>query len=125
MKRRETYYNQEDCNAAMSKFESYIAKFPDGKYMTEAQFCYGECAYSKNMYDKALPAYKYVISKPRSIYSEVALTKAAYLMYKEKNYQEALPVYQQMQELAENPAKETERLRLALCVVHLIPISLK
>lgn len=103
---RETYYNKEDCDGSMPKFESYITKFPDGKYMTEAQFCYGECAYNKGMFDKALPAYKYVISKPRSIYSEIALTKAAYLMYKEKNYQEALPVYQQMQELAENPANK-------------------
>lgn len=103
---RETYYNQEDCDAAMVKFESYITKFPEGKYLNEAQFCYGECAYTKNIFDKALIAYKYVISKPRSIYSEIALTKGAYLLYKEKNYQEALPVYLQMQEMAENPSNK-------------------
>lgn len=103
---RDSYYNHEDCNAAMPKFESYISKFPDGRYISEAQFCFAECSYSKNLFEKALPAYMYIVSKPRSIYSEVSLTKAAYLLYKDKKFSEALPVYQQMQELAENPANK-------------------
>ena len=103
---RTAYYNDENCDAAMPKFESYISKFPDGKYISEAQFCFGECAYSKNQFEKALTSYMYLVSKPRSIYSEVSLTKAAYLLYKDKKYKEALPVYQQMQELAENPSNK-------------------
>ncbi|MBP7808133.1 MAG: tetratricopeptide repeat protein [Bacteroidia bacterium] len=103
---KEAYYNKTDCDDAMPKFESYIAKFPDGKYITEAQFCYGECAYSKGLMEKALPAYKYVISKSRSIYTETSLSKASYLLYKDKKYEEVLPLYIQMQEIAEAPANK-------------------
>jgi tetratricopeptide (TPR) repeat protein len=100
----ETYYEQKNCDAALPKLESYIAKFPSGKHITEIQFCYGECNYSKNQFDKALTAYQFVISTPRSIYSEVAYSKASYLLYKDKKYAEALPVYQKMQEIAETPS---------------------
>lgn len=103
---REAYYNDENCDVAMPKFESYIGKFPDGKYISEAHFCFAECSYSKNQFEKALPSYLYIVNKPRSIYSEVSLTKSAYLLYKDKKYTEALPVYKQMQELAESPANK-------------------
>lgn len=100
---KEAYYNEKNCDQALPKLESYISKFPDGKYITEVQFCYGECNYNKDQYDKALPAYQYVISKPRSIYSETSYAKASYLLFKDKKYSEALPVYQQMEDIAETP----------------------
>ncbi len=103
---KEAYYNQKNCDAASPKLEAYITKFPEGRYSNEIQFCYGECTYSKGLFEKALPAYKYVISRSRSIYSEVAYTKATYLLYKDKKYEEALPLYIQMQEVAEAPANK-------------------
>jgi TolA-binding protein len=103
---KDAYYNKTDCDDAMPKFESYITKFPEGKYITEAQFCFAECAYSKSLFEKALPAYKYVISKSRSVYTETSLSKASYLLFKNKNYEEALPMYLQMQEIAEAPANK-------------------
>lgn len=117
---KEAYYDKTNCDDAMPKFESYIAKFPDGKYITEAQFCYGECAYSKGIFDKALPAYKYVLSKTRSIYTETSLNKASYLLFKDKKYEEALPLYQQMQEIAETPAnKLTAKVGAMRCAFYL------
>lgn len=103
---KDAYYNEKNCDLASPKFESYISKFPDGKYITEAQFCYAECMYSKNEFEKCLPGYKFVISKSRSIYSEVAYAKASYLLFKDKKYGEALPLYQQMQEISETPANK-------------------
>jgi TolA-binding protein len=103
---KEAYYNDKDCDKAMPKFESYISKYPEGKYITEAHFCYAECAYSKNMFDKALPSYQYVVSKPRGIYSETALSKVTYLLYKDKKYEAVLPLYQQLEEYAETPANK-------------------
>lgn len=117
---REVYYNKEDCDAALPKLESYLTKFPDGKYITEAQFCYGECAFSKNMFDKALPAYQYIISKSRSIYSEVASLKASYLLFKSNRFEEALPVYILTQELSETPAnKLTAKIGAMRCAFYI------
>jgi len=41
------------------------------------------------------------------LYSEVALTKTTYLLFKDKKYQEALPLFQQLQEIAETPSNKT------------------
>lgn len=103
---REAYYNEKNYDLAMQKFDSYISKFPDGKYIAEAHFCYAECAYSKLMYDKALPSYQYINSKPNGGNSETALAKSSYILYKDKKYEEALPLYVRLEDLAETPSNK-------------------
>ncbi len=103
----DAYYNQKNCDIAMPKWEVYISKFPNGKYINEAQFCLAECAYSKNQFEKALAGYLYITNKPRSINSEIALAKASYIYYKDKKYVEALPLFQQLQEVAETPSNKS------------------
>lgn len=116
----DAYYNQKSCDLAMPKWEAYISKFPNGKYITEAQFNYAECAYSKGLFDKALAGYQYVISKPRGMYSEVSLNKASYMLFKDKKYEEALPLFQQLEDLAEVPAnKLTAKLGAMRCAFYL------
>lgn len=113
---KEAYYNDKNFDIAMIKFESYINKYPDGKYITEAHFCYAECAYSKNLFDKALQSYQYITNKPRGIYSETALLKTTYLLYKDKKYDDALPLFQKLEDYAEIPAnKLTARLGAMRC----------
>lgn len=103
----EAFYEQKNCDLALPKWEAYINKFPNGKHLAEAQFNAAECNYSKNEYAKALPGYLYIISKPRSLNSEVALAKASYIYYKDKKYQEALPLFQQLQDIAETPSNKS------------------
>ncbi len=103
---KEAYYNQKNCDLAMAKFGSYISKYPEGKYISEAHFCYAECAYSNSQYDKAQPSYQYIVNKSRGIYSETSLLKLTYLLYKDKKYEEALPLYQKLEEYAETPANK-------------------
>jgi TolA-binding protein len=116
----DAFYTQKDCDVAMSKWEAYISKFPNGKYINEAQFSNAECAYDKGLFEKALPGYLFVIQKPRSLYSEMSLSKAAYLYYKEKKYAEALPLYMQLQEFAETPSnKNLAKLGAMRCAFYL------
>jgi TolA-binding protein len=103
----DAYYNQKNCDLAIPKWEVYISKFPNGKYINEAQFCLAECTYSKNQFEKALTGYIYIVNKPRSIYSETSLAKASYIHYKDKKYAEALPLFQQLQEVAETPSNKS------------------
>ena len=103
---KDAYYNQKNCDIAIAKFGSYINKYPEGKYITEAHFCYAECAYSNSQYDKAQPSYQYIVNKSRGIYSEISLSKLTYLLYKDKKYEEALPLYQKLEEYAETPANK-------------------
>ncbi len=100
-KASDLYYNKKDCDAAAPEMLKYINKFPDGKYIVEAHFCYAECVYSKGDYVNSLPSYKFILSKPRNIHTEIALSKAAYILYKDKKYGDAFPLYMQLQEAAE------------------------
>ncbi|MEI6020983.1 MAG: tetratricopeptide repeat protein [Bacteroidota bacterium] len=99
----DAYYTQKNCDLAMPKWEVYLSKFPNGRYVTEAQFNMGECAYNKSNYDLALKSYSLVIQKSRGIYSETALAKATFLLYKDKKYEAALPLYLQLQDIGELP----------------------
>jgi tetratricopeptide (TPR) repeat protein len=101
-KASDLYYDKKDCDASMPEMQKYISKFPAGKYVTEANFCFAECAYSKINYTDALISYKYVLSKSRNIHTEISLVKASYILYKDKNYAEALPLYTQLQDVAES-----------------------
>ncbi|MDI9340852.1 MAG: tetratricopeptide repeat protein [Sediminibacterium sp.] len=104
---KDAFYNRKNCDEALPKWEAYIKNYPEGKYIAEAQFNMAECAYSKGLYEKAMTGYQYTIAKPRSLYSEVAHVKASYLLYKDKKYQEALPVFQALQTIAEVPANKS------------------
>jgi TolA-binding protein len=90
----------------MPKFESYISKYPEGKYIAEAHFCFAECAYSKDLFEKAIPSYKYIVSRARGINTETSLLKLSYMLYKDKKYEEVLPYYQKLDEYAEAPANK-------------------
>ncbi|MCE3260312.1 MAG: hypothetical protein K0S12_1953, partial [Bacteroidetes bacterium] len=103
----DAYYNQKDCDLALPKWESYVSKFPNGKYITEARFNTAECQYSKSDFPKALEGYLYVINKQRGLYTETSVAKAAYIYYKDKKYAEALPLFQQLQEVAETPSNKS------------------
>ncbi|MBK8365957.1 MAG: tetratricopeptide repeat protein [Bacteroidetes bacterium] len=103
---KEAYYNQKNCDVAMPKFESYISKYPEGKYIAEAHFCFAECAYSKDLFEKAIPSYKYIVSRARGINTETSLLKLSYMLYKDKKYEEVLPLYQKLDEYAEAPANK-------------------
>jgi TolA-binding protein len=116
----DAFYTQKDCDLAMPKWEEYLTKFPNGKHIAEAHFNNAECAYTKSLFDKAMAGYNYIISKPRSIYSEVALVKTSYLLYKDKKYTEALPLFQQLQEVAETPTnKSTGKFGAMRCAFYL------
>jgi TolA-binding protein len=116
----DAFYTRKDCGDAMSKWEAYYQKFPEGKYVTEARFNHAECAYGNNQSDKALEGYLFVVNKPRSIYTEGALAKAAFILFRDKKYKEALPLFQQLQELAETPSnKSAGRLGAMRCAFYL------
>lgn len=103
----DAYYTQQSCDLAMPKWDMYITKFANGKHILEAQFCMAQCAYNKGQFDKAMQGYNYVIDKQRSLYSEEALAKNSYLYFKDKKYQEALPLFLKLQEYAETPANKS------------------
>lgn len=102
---RQAYMLQEDTlkhDAAVVKWTAYIDKFPDGKYISEALNNRADYKYHKQQQSEALTDYLKIIQLKRNVYTEPALAKAGYILFKSKSYAEALPVFIKLDSLAES-----------------------
>jgi hypothetical protein len=101
------YYSMNDCDNAISGFQGYLKKFPEGYFVLKSNYLLADCAYSQHKDDLAEEAYKAVVALPKSEYSERSLVKLAGLNYDAEDYEEALKYYEQLASWAE----EVNRLR--------------
>lgn len=97
------HYREQDCKNVIADFDKYIQKFPDGIFITEANYYSAECNYKAGNLDAALKNYAFVISKNKGEYTESALYNASEIAFKKQNYSTALDYYKQLEQLAENP----------------------
>lgn len=89
-----------DCDKAIPAFEKYLAQYPNGLFVLNANYYLSECAYRKNDFDKALKGFEYVASRPTSQFSEPAIQGAATVRFNRKEYKEALVLYKKLEEVA-------------------------
>jgi len=96
----ENYISEGDCDKAISSFESYLNKYPNGLFVLNANYYIADCAYRKNNYQKAIEGFEFVAQKPASQFSEPSLFGAASIRYSQKEYQKALDHYEKLKEVA-------------------------
>ncbi|QEH41296.1 tetratricopeptide repeat protein [Chitinophaga sp. XS-30] len=97
----ETRFSNGDCAGAVTAFDSYLQRFPEGQFALQANFYKGECLFNSKDYANALPAYEAVLSRGASPFAERAALQAAYMNYYQvKDYAKARGYYQQLQSLS-------------------------
>lgn len=115
---KDYFYNQKNCEKAKTLFSEYLQKFPDGKYQLEAHYCIAECLYNTNdsiNIKKAMEHYMVIVNYPnRFLFTEDAYSKVAYYLYKQKKYNEALPILLKYAEMTEEPANQFQARWLSL-----------
>ena len=97
----ENRYMRNDCENAMKGFKDYIEKFPNGAYQIDAHFYLAECQYRAKLLDDALQSYGFVISKPRTKFTEKSLLNAGEINFGKKNYEAALNNFNDLEKYAE------------------------
>jgi TolA-binding protein len=97
----ENRYMRNDCENASKGFKDYMAKFPNGVYQLDAHFYLAECQYRASLTSEALQNYQYVISKPRSKFTETSLLNAAEISFTNKEFAAALNFYSDLEKNAE------------------------
>jgi TolA-binding protein len=108
----EIKYNAGDCNTAITGFNNYLSKFPNGAYALEANYFKSECYFKIKDWANALPGYDYVNNKGYSKYFEGATLAAARIYYFElKNYANAKKYFASLQASAVNQDNQLEALR--------------
>lgn len=104
----ESRYMQGDCENAIRSFTNYLERFPNGIFSLNAQFYRAECEFRRNNLNQAIAGYKAVISRPKSKFTENALSRASQIEFRQSNYVQALEYFNRLEEVAEFPANVME-----------------
>ena len=66
-----------------------------------ARYYSADCYFRAEQYDKAISGYDFVIAQPRSSFTETSLLNAAWIHYRNMEYDKALADYEQLEAIAE------------------------
>ena len=85
---------------AIPKFENYLTKFPEGRYVSEALYFLGDC-YGRNANNtKKIELFKQLLMLPVSSYSESAAAYVSQQAYNSGEYEEALTYYLELEKVS-------------------------
>ena len=105
-------YEKNDCQAAITGFDNYISRYPNGSYMLDAQFMRSICLQKNKQYQDALKGYDFIYSKGLNKYYEKATLEAARISYFElKDYPNAKKYFESLRLNAVNQDNLLEALR--------------
>lgn len=100
-KAAESQFDLGNYDKAITKYNDYIAKFPNGRHIIPAYFHRGESNTALKKYSAALRDYDYVINKGQSRYYEKGLRKASIISYNhEKDFEKAYGYYSKWADIA-------------------------
>lgn len=99
----ETYHNEAYADA-IPKFETYLAKFPTGRFAAESYFYLGNSYYRTADTSKAVLNFERFLEKPSSENVDIASLRTANYYYAEENYTKALFYYELLDQIATQPS---------------------
>jgi TolA-binding protein len=107
-----TQYESGNSNAALSAFNNYIQRFPEGAYALDANFYRGEIYYEKKDWNNALSGYGAVASKAPNRFAEKAILQAARIyFFEQKNYAQSEAYYAQLKQITSGQENRLEAMR--------------
>lgn len=105
-------YNNNDCASAISGFDNYITRFPNGSYLLDAYYMRSICLQKNKDLPNALKGYDFIYNKGLSRYYEKATLEAARISYFElKDYAIAKKYFESLRLNAVNQDNILEALR--------------
>ena len=99
--RRAAVHPGGNCEDATKDFDQYLKRFPDAIFRVNASYYRSDCLFRSKKYEDALEGYEYVISQPRSPFTEKSLLNAGIIQYRLKQYEKALRYYRTLESVAE------------------------
>lgn len=94
---------QGDMKGTAREMDKYLKQFPNGKHALKAHFYLAQSLFSQNKKLESISHYEFVIIKERSEFTEQALARLSEIHLGNKNYVKAIPVMQQLEQLADFP----------------------
>lgn len=108
----EVQFNNGNFSNALTRFDSYLAKFPDGKNAIEAWYYKSEIYYNQKNWQKAAEGYEAVADRAPNKFGEKSLLLAARLNFFDlKNYEKSEKYFSRLKEFASNQENKLEAMR--------------
>lgn len=108
----EKKYDDQKINDALTAFNNYLQRFPEGAYALDANFNRAEIYYSKKDWNNALSAYETVAENAPNKYAERAVLNAARISFFElKNYTKAEAYFLQLKQITASQENKLEAMR--------------
>jgi TolA-binding protein len=105
-------YENGNTNAALTAFNNYVQRFPDGAYSLDANFYRGEIYYEKKDWNNSLNGYEEVAEKAPNKFAEKAILQAARIyFFEQKNYTKSEAYYGQLKQITANQENRLEAMR--------------
>jgi TolA-binding protein len=100
-KAAENIYLQGDYQRAIGGFDNYLQQFPQGAFTDDARFYLAECLIKTDQEERAIQEYKIMADRPRTSFSEEVLVSLSDMLYQSGDYEEALPYFKKLENMAE------------------------
>ena len=98
----ENIYMQGDCDKSTKELAKYVRQFPNGFFVSNANYYMADCEFRAGKYADALKHYQYLIDHSVSEYTEKSLQKVAYINFeKYHDYAAALVAYKRLKQVSE------------------------
>jgi len=108
-KAAETQYASAKYDNAVSAYDKYLKKFPNGPNSLVAHFKRGESHFLLKKYDSALEDYKVVLSRGKSRFEEASARNGALIAYNiQKEFNKAMQLFIKYFEIATTPENQHE-----------------
>ena len=108
----QTQYVNGNITPALTAFNNYLQRFPDGVYALDASFSRAEIYNTKKDWNNALVSYETVAADAPNKYAERAILTAARIYFFElKNYTKAETYYGQLKQFASGQENKLEAMR--------------
>ena len=103
----EKQYLQNNAKGAITGFSSYVSKFPNGIHALKSNFYLAQLYFADGLETNAIPHYEFVVSKPRSEFTEQSLARLTEIYLKKKDYAKAIPALKRLEIEADFPQNIT------------------
>jgi TolA-binding protein len=108
----EVQFNNGNFPGATEKFESYLSKFPNGKYVLEALYYKSEIYLNQKNFAKAVEGYEALADRAPHKFGEKSLLQAARINFFDlKKYENAEKYFSRLKDFASNQESRMEAMR--------------
>lgn len=98
--------------AAITQLNNYLSRFPEGRFVLNANFYLAESQYNQKNYPDALTHYTYVLDAGSTPFTERSAAQAAWIsFYQNKDYPSALKYFTQLSQLSTSKENTLNALR--------------